>query len=291
MLFSALSLMWGVPYLLIRVAVADLDPLIVALGRTTLGALLLLPLALRRGALRPALRHWKVLLTYSVVEIVGPWLLIGHAETRLNSSTTGLIIAVMPLVAAVILVVIGDDRFSARRVLGLALGFAGVAALVGLDIAVDDALAVGALLLVTVGYAVGPIIIARSLGGVPAIGVITWSLVFSTAAYLPFAPLVWPDRFAVDASLAVVALAVVCTAGAFLVMFALIAEVGPSRMTFITYVNPAVAIILGAVFLDEPMTTGLAVGFVLVIVGSILGTSRSPEVATAARPRRARPAD
>lgn len=291
MLFSALSLMWGVPYLLIRVAVADLDPLIVALGRTTLGALLLLPLALRRGALRPALRHWKVLLTYSVVEIVGPWLLIGHAETRLNSSTTGLIIAVMPLVAAVILVVIGDDRFSARRVLGLALGFAGVATLVGLDIAVDDALAVGALLLVTVGYAVGPIIIARSLGGVPAIGVITWSLVFSTAAYLPFAPLVWPDRFAVDASLAVVALAVVCTAGAFLVMFALIAEVGPSRMTFITYVNPAVAIILGAVFLDEPMTTGLAVGFVLVIVGSILGTSRSPEVATAARPRRARPAD
>lgn len=290
-MFSALSLMWGVPYLLIRVAVADLDPLIVALGRTTLGALLLLPLALRRGALRPALRHWKVLLTYSVVEIVGPWLLIGHAETRLNSSTTGLIIAVMPLVAAVILVVIGDDRFSARRVLGLALGFAGVAALVGLDIAVDDALAVGALLLVTVGYAVGPIIIARSLGGVPAIGVITWSLVFSTAAYLPFAPLVWPDRFAVDASLAVVALAVVCTAGAFLVMFALIAEVGPSRMTFITYVNPAVAIILGAVFLDEPMTTGLAVGFVLVIVGSILGTSRSPEVATAARPRRARPAD
>lgn len=290
-MFSALSLMWGVPYLLIRVAVADLDPLIVALGRTTLGALLLLPLALRRGALRPALRHWKVLLAYSVVEIVGPWLLIGHAETRLNSSTTGLIIAVMPLVAAVILVVIGDDRFSARRVLGLALGFAGVAALVGLDIAVDDALAVGALLLVTVGYAVGPIIIARSLGGVPAIGVITWSLVFSTAAYLPFAPLVWPDRFAVDASLAVVALAVVCTAGAFLVMFALIAEVGPSRMTFITYVNPAVAIILGAVFLDEPMTTGLAVGFVLVIVGSILGTSRSPEVATAARPRRARPAD
>jgi len=278
-LFSALSLMWGVPYLLIRVAVVDFDPLIVAFGRTLLGALLLLPLALRRDALRPVLRHWKVLLVYTVVEIVGPWWLLGQAETRLNSSTAGLIIAVVPLIAAVILAATGDDRFGPRRVLGLLLGFAGVAALVGLDVRLEDAAAIGALLLVTIGYAIGPIIVSRRLSDVPAIGVITWSLVISAVVYAPFAPFVWPTRLSVDAGLAVVALAVVCTAGAFLVMFALIAEVGPSRMTLITYINPAVAITLGALVLDEPLTVGIAIGFPLVIIGSILGTSRTKDAA------------
>jgi drug/metabolite transporter (DMT)-like permease len=277
LLFTALSLMWGIPYLLIRVAVVDLDPLMVAFARTLLGALLLLPLALARHALRPVLRHWKVLLVYTLLEIVGPWWLLGQAETRLNSSTAGLIIAVVPLIAAVILVVTGGERFGPRRVLGLALGFAGVAVLVGLDVQADDAIAIGAMLLVTLGYAIGPIIISRWLGDVPAIGVITWSLLLSAAAYAPFTPLVWPARFTLTATAAVAVLAVVCTAGAFLVMFALIAEAGPSRMTLITYVNPAVAITLGALVLDEPFTIGLAVGFPLVIVGSILGTSRTPQ--------------
>jgi drug/metabolite transporter (DMT)-like permease len=281
-LFAALSLMWGVPYLLIRVAVADLDPLIVAFGRTFLGALLLLPLALRRSALVPALRHWKLLLVYTVVEIVGPWWLLGHAETRLNSSTAGLIIAIVPLIAAVILAATGHDQFGPQRVIGLVLGFAGVATLVGLDVHLEDAAAIGALLLVTVGYAIGPIIISRSLSDVPAIGVITWSLIGSAVVYAPFTPLVWPATIPLDAGLAVVALAVVCTAGAFLVMFALIAEAGPSRMTLITYVNPAVAITLGALILNEPLTVGIAVGFPLVIVGSILATSRTKEAATPA---------
>lgn len=248
----------------------------VAFGRTLLGALVLLPLAWRRNALRPVLKHWKVLLLYTALEIIGPWLLLGHAETRLNSSTTGLFLAVVPLIAAVILAVIGDDRFGPRRVAGLVIGFVGAAALVGLDVQVDDLGSIGLLILVTIGYAIGPILVSRRLSELPPLGVVTASLIIAATAYAPFTPLVWPTRFPGTALVSIVVLAVVCTAAAFLLMFALIAEAGPSRMTFVTYVNPAVAIILGAVFLSEPLTTGLLIGFPLVILGSVLGTWRSP---------------
>jgi drug/metabolite transporter (DMT)-like permease len=276
LLFAALSLCWGIPYLFIRIAVAEIDPLMVAFGRTFLGAILLLPIAIRQDALRPLLRHWKWILVYTVIEIVVPWLMIGYAETRLTSSTTGLFISVVPLIAAIILTVLGHDRFDRRRVTGLLLGFAGAAFLVGLDVRFDDLIAVGALLFVIIGYAIGPIIISRRLSDLPPIGVITASLLIAAAAYAPFTPLVWPERVSPQVIGSVVVLAVVCTAGAFLVMFALIAEAGPSRMTLITYINPAVAIVLGAIVLSEPITIGLAIGFPLVILGSVLGTWKAP---------------
>lgn len=280
LLFSALSLFWGVPYLFIRVAVAELDPVVVASGRTILGALILLPFALRARALRPLLSHWRWLLLYTGVEIVGPWVLIGHAETRLNSSTTGLLIAMVPIVAAIIVTVTGQDRLGARRITGLLVGLGGVALLVGLDIRLDDLVAVLQILGVVIGYAIGPIIIARRLGELPAIGVITASLLLASVVYAPFAVALRPSTVSPAAIGSVVVLAVVCTAAAFMVMFALIAEAGPARMTLITYVNPAVAILLGALILDEPITAGLLIGFPLIIVGSILGTwknSPSPE--------------
>jgi drug/metabolite transporter (DMT)-like permease len=275
LLFIALSLCWGIPYLFIRVAVADLDPLIVAFGRTAIGGLLLLPLALRARALQPVLAHWKILLLYTAVEIIGPWILLGHAETRLNSSTTGLIIAMVPIAAAIILTVMGLDRLDARRISGLVIGFVGVGLLVGLDVGVDDFVAIGQLLLVVLGYAIGPIIISRRLSDLPSLGVVTASLLIAAAAYAPFTPLVWPRAWTAPAVSSVIVLAVICTATAFLVMFALIAEAGPARMTLITYVNPAVAILLGAIVLSEPLTIGLAIGFPLVILGSVLGTWRS----------------
>jgi drug/metabolite transporter (DMT)-like permease len=275
MLFIALSVCWGIPYLFIRVAVADLDPLIVAFGRTAIGGLLLVPLAIRKRAFRPLLPHWRILLIYTAVEIIGPWVLLGHAETRLNSSTTGLIIAVVPIVAAIILTVMGLDRLDARRIAGLVIGLAGVGLLVGLDVRLDDLAAIGQLLLVVLGYAIGPIIISRRLADLPSLGVVTVSLLIAAAAYAPFTPLVWPDHWTAPAVGSVVVLAVICTATAFLVMFALIAEAGPARMTLITYVNPAVAILLGAIVLGEPLTIGLAIGFPLVILGSVLGTWRS----------------
>jgi drug/metabolite transporter (DMT)-like permease len=275
LLFAALGLIWGVPYLFIRIAVAELDPVVVAFARTTIGALLLLPLAIRAKALRPLLTHWKALLVYTLVEIVGPWVLLGHAETSLNSSTTGLLIATVPIVTAVLVTALGQDRLTPRRVLGLIVGFCGVALLVGLDFRPSDGVAVLEVLAVVVGYAIGPIVITRFLADLPSIGVVTGSLIVATVAYAPFALPRWPAAPSTGVILAVLVLAVLCTATAFLVMFALIAEAGPARMSLITYVNPVVAVSLGALVLHEPITVGLAVGFPLILVGSVLGTWRN----------------
>ena len=280
-LFIALGVLWGMPYLLIRIAVGSVDPLIVAGSRTLIGALLLLPVALHRNALAAAFRHWKWLLAFTLIEISIPWVLLGHAETRLTSSTAGLLIAIVPLFAAIIVSRLGHETLEPRRIFGLGLGFAGVALLVGLDIHFSDWLAVAATIVVSLCYAVGPIIIDRKLKDVPAIGVIAASLILATLIYVPFAPFLWPTEFKTDAVVSVIGLGVLCTAAAFMIFFALIAEVGPARATVITYVNPAVAIVLGALVLDEPLTTGMMIGFPLVILGSYLGTTRSQPPAPA----------
>jgi drug/metabolite transporter (DMT)-like permease len=277
-LFLSLGVLWGMPYLLIRIAVAEFDPLVVAGTRTLIGSLLLLPIALHRKALAPAFRQWKWLLAFTMVEITIPWVLLGHAETKLNSSTAGLLIAAVPLIAAVIITRLGHEKLEMRRLFGLCLGFAGVALLVGLDVDLSDFGAVAATMITALGYAIGPIIIDRKLKDVPALGVITASLIVATVMYAPFAPFLWPDHFHAGAAWSVVGLGVLCTAVAFMVFFALIAEVGPSRATVITYINPAVAIILGALVLKEPLTLGMAIGFPLVIVGAILGTMRVRKV-------------
>lgn len=281
LLFVCMGVIWGVPYLLIKVAVADIHPLVVVFGRTLVGGLLLLPVALRRRALPAVLRHWKVVLLYTLVEISGPWLMLGYGETRLTSSTSGLLVAVVPLITTVILVSGGDDRFDARRLAGLGVGLAGVACLVGLDVKLDDLIGVGAVMLTVLGYACGAIIISRKLSDLPAIGVVSTSLILAAAIYAPFVGWLWPSHVSARAGWSVVGLGVVCTATAFVVFFALIAEVGPARATVTTYVNPAVAIVLGVLVLREPFTVGVAVGFPLVIVGSILATTRPRRAATA----------
>jgi drug/metabolite transporter (DMT)-like permease len=273
-LFVALSIIWGSPYLMIRIAVESVDPLVVAFGRTLIGALLLLPVALYRRQLTAAFRRWPALVAFTLVEITGPWLLIGHAETRINSSTTGLLLAMVPLMAAILVALLGHERLHGRRVFGLALGFAGVATLVGFDVRVSDWVAVVAIALSAFGYAVGPIIINRKLGDVPPMGVITGSLLLATLIYAPFAALLWPPAPTAGAIASIAGLGLICTAAAFLVFFALIAEIGPSRATVIAYVNPLVAMLLGVAFLHEPLTLGMAIGFPMVIVGSILATTK-----------------
>ena len=261
----------------------EIDPLVVAGSRTVLGSLLLVPLALHRNALAPAFRKWKWLLAFTLIEICLPWWLLGHAETRLTSSTAGLLIAVVPLFAAIIVSRLGHEKLEPRRLVGLGVGFAGVALLVGLDIQFDDFAAVAATIVVALCYAIGPIIVDRKLKDVPAIGVITASLILASVIYLPFAPFLLPDSVSVASVSSVIGLGVLCTAAAFIVFFALIAEVGPARATVITYVNPAVAIVLGALVLNEEVTRGMAIGFPLVLLGSYLGTLRSKPAAEPAQ--------
>lgn len=280
-LFVALGVVWGIPYLLIRVAVMEMPPVFVAFARTLIGAALLLPIAASRGQLKPVLQHWKALLAFTLVEISGPWWLLGHAETRINSSTAGLLIATVPVLTAGMLALTGRERLDTRRALGLAVGLGGVIALVGLDIDLSDGWAVGAALLAAVGYAIGPIIINRRLSGVPPLGVIAASLALAALLYVPFAAAAWPAHFGVQASAAVVTLGLVCTALAFLLFFALIAEAGPARATVITYFNLLVALLLGVLLLKEPLSPGMLVGSVLVVLGSFLATTGRKRVVAA----------
>jgi drug/metabolite transporter (DMT)-like permease len=279
LLFIAMGVIWGIPYLLIKVAVSDLHPTVLVLFRTSIGAVLLVPWAASRGALRPLLPHWRAILIYTAVEVALPWFLLSDAERRLSSSLTGLLVAVVPSVGALLVWLSrSGDRVDSRRIAGLVLGFLGVAALVGYNVSFRDFGAVGEVMLVAIGYATGPMIIARKLNDLPPTGVVAASLFLTGLVYLPIGLLRLPSAVPpVQVLLSVTILGVVCTALAFLLFFALIAEVGPARATVITYVNPAVALLLGVLILGEPFTLGAGIGFLLIVLGSILATRRSSQ--------------
>ena len=283
-LFASMCVLWGIPYLLIKVAVEDVSPAMLVLARTGIASLLLLPIAAARNELRQLLPHWRPLLAFAGIEIALPWVLLGSAETRISSSLTALLIAAVPLVGTgIALVTVPRERLTLDRGAGLVLGMAGVASIVGLGIEGASPVAIVQVLLVAVCYAVGPAILQRWLAELPPLGVIAASLGVSALVYLPITALAGPGSApSFDALASIVVLAVLCTAIAFLVFFALITEIGPVRATVITYVNPAVAAVLGVVVLDEAFTVGMMVGFVLVLAGSILATrpGKTREVGT-----------
>jgi drug/metabolite transporter (DMT)-like permease len=281
LLFASMCVIWGIPYLLIKVAVDDMSPAMLVLARTGIAALLLLPIAAFRRELRPLLPYWVPVLAFAAIEIALPWVLLGAAETQITSSLTALLIAAVPLVGTVIaLSSSGGERLSVQSGAGLLLGIVGVGAIVGVNLEGASFVPLAEVGLVAVCYAVGPVILQRWLSGLPALGVIAASLAVTAVVYVPVVGFSGLDgTVSATAVSAVVALAVVCTAVAFLVFFALIAEVGPVRATVITYVNPAVAAVLGVAILDEQFTLGMGIGFVLVLAGSILATrpGRTPE--------------
>ena len=279
-LFGLMSIIWGIPYLFIRVAVAEITPATLVLARTAIAAAILLPIALARVDLRPVLARWRWVVAFAAVEIAIPWVALGSAEQHLSSSLTGLLIAGVPLVGtALALATGGADRLSRAGLLGLLIGLVGVAAIVGGDYATSDPTALLQIAIVVVGYAVGPAILARRLGGLPTVGVMALSLALCAVVYVPIAagqlPSVLPSTNVI-ASIAI--LAVVCTAAAFLVFAALIDEIGPVRATVITYVNPAVAAVLGVLVLHENFSVAMGIGFALVILGSTLATRPAREV-------------
>jgi drug/metabolite transporter (DMT)-like permease len=280
-----MCVIWGIPYLLIKVAVGDFDPATLVCLRTLIGALVLVPIAAARGELRPLLSRWRPVLVYTVVEVAIPWLLLSKAETQLTSSLSGLLIAAVPLVGAILAFATGTrGHLGPLQVTGLLMGVGGVAALAGLDLGSASLWSLAAVGVVVVGYATGPWIVDRHLSDAPRLGVVAASLALTGVAYLPWALTSLPARFPPGTVVAsVVTLGIVCTALAFPLFFILIGDVGPVRATVITYVNPAVALLLGVVLLREPFTAGTALGFVLVLAGSFLATrgpstARSPAV-------------
>jgi drug/metabolite transporter (DMT)-like permease len=290
-----MSVIWGVPYLLIKIAVGGVPVPVLVLARVAIGAALLLPLAVRRrqvGALRP---YWGWLAVFAAVEIITPWLLLSDAERKLTSSMSGLLVASVPIIGAVLARLTGDaDRLTPVRWTGLLAGLGGVALLAGPGASGGDALSIAEVLVVAVCYATGPLVASRKLSEVPPLAMTAVCLGMAAVVYAPAAALTWPATMPSGRVLAALAtLAVLCTAVAFLLFFRLIAEIGPARATVITYVNPAVAVTLGVLVLGERLTPAMAAAFALILGGSVLaarsGAGRGQAGAPEAGPVPAQP--
>ncbi len=274
-LFALMGVLWGIPYLMIKVAVEGVSVPMVVFARTAVGAAILLPLALRAGRPTWLRERWRPLLAFAVIEIMIPWGLLSEAERHITSSMTGLLIAATPIVAVLVGRLTGDaERLGPARWAGLVIGLAGVAVLAAPAMDDGSPWAIVEVLLVAVCYATAPIIAARRLSDVPALPMTAVCLGGAALVYAPAAVLTWPQTLPDGRVLAALGgLAVLCTALAFLVFFALIREVGPSRALVFTYVNPAVAVTAGVLVLGEPLTASILVSFALILAGSVLATA------------------
>jgi drug/metabolite transporter (DMT)-like permease len=273
-----MCVIWGIPYLLIKVSLDGLGPVDLVFVRFVIGAAVLVPIALTRVEVRLILRRWRWIVAITIVEMGVPWVLLSDAELHISSSLSGLLVSTVPLIGVGIgLLTRSGERQGWRRMLGLAVGLVGVAVLVGYNVSASTVSAIVEVLVVALCYATGPLIISRRLSDLPALGVIAASLLLAGVGYAPAAisqlPNAWPSG---EVIAAVATLGLVCTALAFLLFFALIAEVGPIQATVITYVNPAVAVTLGVLLLHEPFTAGIAVGFVLILGGCVLAARSAP---------------
>jgi drug/metabolite transporter (DMT)-like permease len=281
LLFALLCVFWGIPYFFIKLALVDISPACVAWGRITLGALVLIPVAWRQGTLGPALEHKGALVAFAITELAIPFSLIAFAESALSSSLTGVLIATLPLVVVVIAPLFGiREAMSGRRLLGLLLGFIGVVVLLGFDSisGVAQWLAVGALGIAVLGYAVGPLVVQRYLKGVDEISSVALSLGVASVLLLPLAVANRPQAMPSVLSLGSMAiLGLISTAAALLLYFYVIHAAGAARASVVAYISPAIAAVLGVVVLHEHVGIGIALGLALILLGSGLGsgTARS----------------
>ena len=283
--FVAVSIIWGLPYFFIKVALRDVDPLLICWSRVTLAALILLPIAARRGGLPQLRGHLGAVVAFAVVEFAIPYWLIPLAERWISSSVTGILLAAVPLATALLARFVGvHERLSVRRGLGLAVGFIGVIVLLGL-VSISGAYgwaAVGCMLLATAGYALGALVVQRYLSGIDPVAPLGASLAVAGLLLTIPAALTLPSHLpSVWTFGALTVLGVLCTAIAMLLMFYLIREAGAMRASVVTYVNPAVASLVGVSVLGESLGLSDLLGLGLILAGSWLAThGPSPRSAT-----------
>jgi len=295
-MFAAMSVIWGVPYLLIKIGVGGVAVPVLVLARVSVGAALLLPFAARRGNLAAIRPVWRWLALFAFVEIIIPWYVLSEAERSISSSLSGLLVASVPIMVALLsLLISAGDRLSPVRWTGLLIGLAGVALLagphlVGSGAAGGAARSVIGVLFVALCYATGPLIANRKLASVPPVPMTAACLTLASVIYAPLAALNWPSAVPpARVLLALAGLAVLCTAAAFAIFFRLIAEVGPARASVITYINPAIAVSLGVAVLGERVTPVMLAAFGTILVGSVLATRPACRPAGAAAPGQQRP--
>ncbi len=276
MAFLALCLIWGIPYFFIKKAVVELSPVWVAWGRLAFGTLLLLPVAWKRGALRNIGKHRTVIVAFALAELVGPFYLIALGERWVSSSLAGIMLAAVPLMVVMIAPLLGvKEHLAPRRLVGLIVGLVGVVALLGLGTlhSAHEWIGAGCILLATVGYAVGPLIIQRHLTDTDPLGTVAASVAIGTVVLtvpaLLTVPGAWPSSSTV---LSVLILGLVCTALGLILFVYVISHAGAARAAVVTYVNPAVAVLLGVWILGEHFGLGSGVGLLLILIGSWLAT-------------------
>jgi drug/metabolite transporter (DMT)-like permease len=273
LLFLLVSVLWGIPYFLIKIAIDDLSPMFVVAGRAAIAALVLLPVAAARGTLGALRGRWRIVAVLALVHIIGPFLLITYGEVHITSSLTGLLIAIEPV--AIALLMSRTEPLTRVRTAGLVVGFAGVAVLVGLDVSGDRLGLLGAamVLLAALSYAFATMLVQRRAADLPPESLAGGTTAITALVLAPFALATRPTQpVPVDAWTALAALGVLCTAVALLAFYQLIALAGSNRAGLVTYLNPVVAVLLGVVLLDERVRWSTGVGFLLVVIGCWLST-------------------
>ena len=275
-IFIVLCIIWGIPYFFIKLALEDLSPACIAWLRITLAALVLVPIAWRRGVLQPVLRHRGAVIAFAFAELVIPFPLVSLAETWISSSMTGVLIASAPLMNVALAPLFGiREPLSVRRSIGLAVGFIGVIALLGFDNSGGAYQWAGIVCVIaaTIGYVVGPLVVQKHLADVDELGSLSASLVVASVALLPAALLTGPTELpGITALGSMLILGLVCTAAALLLYFYLISYAGAGRASIVAYVCPAVAALLGVTILGEHFSAGMVVAFALILMGSWMAT-------------------
>ena len=281
-LFILAGFLWGIPYLFIRVAVDSdngFSPALVVFGRVFIGALILIPISIYDKSFFTAIKGWKYIAVYAIFEMVGPWILIGTAEQKISSGLAGLLVSAVPIFSTLIASWHGDKTvWQPRRLVGIVIGFLGVFLLVGIEsfTGSSDPLSILMTLAAALGYAFAVIYITRKMPGVSGVAINGIAMAMTAVFYSPALVFLWPDRaVSANAVYSLIALGVFSTGIAFAVFFTVMAEIGPTRASLVTYMNTAFAVVLGVIILNEPLTVGIIVGLPLVLVGSYLASRKS----------------
>jgi drug/metabolite transporter (DMT)-like permease len=280
--FAVSGLFWGIPYLLMKVAVRDIEPAVIVCGRVLIGAAILIPIAMHQKVLMDAIRGWRYVLPYAIFEMMIPWILITNAEKQISSGLAGLLIATVPIWSTIFASMTGDKTvWHSKRLVGMLVGFIGLIGLVGYEsiIGSSDPLSIAMMLLAAISYSYAVNMISQKLPDVSGIAINGLAMVFTSIAYAPLMIVQFPEVSTVskESAASLLALGVFSTALAFISFFIVLKEIGPARASIGTYVNTAIAVVLGVMILSEPLTIGIIIGLPLVMIGSFLA-SRKPSV-------------
>jgi drug/metabolite transporter (DMT)-like permease len=276
--FLLVGFLWGIPYLLMAVAVEEIPPSAIVAGRTLIGAAILIPVALYRKTFKGAVLGFKFVAFYALLEMIGPWILISTAQKKIDSGLAGLLISTVPIFAAIITSLRGDHTvWQFKRMFGIVVGFIGLIAVVGIESFSGNShpASIAMMILAAMGYSYAIIMVTTNLPLVDGIAINGLAMAITSIFWAPLAIAQWPSRVTLKPALSLIALGVLCTALAFLVFFKLLVEIGPARGSLVTYLNTSVAVVLGVIVLNEPITIGLIIGLPLVLVGSYLASKKS----------------